>query len=163
MSCEGAIYKSAGSRSVQAEHKRRPLDADSALRTQEHSRSRRKFEDEEQLHCGRTSGMEGQFQVPAILCPKSIPVFLFLSSWGIEESGARKKNHCSISGVFSQGFCFCCCCWWCLALDTWDLQSLPRILEMLETVRAELNLDLIRPFRLVGFPVRDSKHAIPFD
>lgn len=163
MSCEGAIYKSAGSRSVQAEHKRnaRPLDADTALRSireaEENSKTRTSYT-ADGLRAWRASSRYRQFSV--------LNPFPCSCSYPREASRNRapgKKNHCSISGVFSQGFCFCCCCWWCLALDTWDLQSLPRILEMLETVRAELNLDLIRPFRLVGFPVRDSKHAIPFD
>lgn len=68
MSCEGAIYKSAGSRSVQAEHKRnaRPLDADTALRSireaEENSKTRSSYT-ADGLRAWRASSRYRQFSV----------------------------------------------------------------------------------------------------
>lgn len=104
MSCEGAIYKSAGSRSVQAEHKRnaRPLDADTALRSireaEENSKTRTSYT-ADGLRAWRASSRYRQFSV--------LNPFPCSCSYPREASTNRapgKKNHCSISGVFSQGF-----------------------------------------------------------
>jgi hypothetical protein len=99
MSCEGAIYKSAGSRSVQAEHKRnaRPLDADTALRSireaEENSKTRTSYT-ADGLRAWRASSRYRQFSV--------LNPFPCSCSYPREASRNRapgKKNHCSISGV----------------------------------------------------------------
>jgi hypothetical protein len=110
MNCEGAIYKSAGSRSVQAEHKkRRPLVPDSTLRSIREDEEIRRRGEAEQRHCIRASDMEGQFQVPASLCSNPFPCSC--SYREASRNWASGKSY-SIPRMFCQGFC-----WWWLAPD----------------------------------------------
>ena len=109
----GAIYKSAGLRSVQAaDKKRRPLVSDSRLSG---GFEKAKAKARSKLYCIQTSDMEDQFQVPAILCSlRLVPlVFLFLS-WDGEELGRQERPY-PAQRMFRLG------CRWCWLPPVQDL------------------------------------------